>query len=620
MIKQLWLLALILTSLSSASQNLLVNKKNSYLDYVERLNNSKDLKFQEILNLYDAYIERNPKDITVQIYKCKFIGSAYYDAYEDYNLKYEETQECINALYDNYPTNADVLIYKIENTYDEKDTLIDEAIEVYEKDKSNWTYQQIGKLYELGANFYSETNDFKANRYAEKAEQFSDSLDLSVLLTNINLRLGDREKAKENLMSSLYVEHEAWVLNQKAELLVEFNELDEALKMFERVKEKDSTYINNDALYQVFIKNKKYEEARSYLLEDTIVGWNKTANIQKLLNHDMIYSDSDTALEVYRRMQEESYFDDFFGIKRLKLFLKSPFEKWTFNELSHVLILLAFILLLFLIPYLWVLPIFGAGKYFKLPRIKKSIKLPVDWSLKHFWLISFLYLLCQTILILVFYYQDYMNSYFEIISIYADDEIIESDLEIANSMLFFSGIMLISTVLFLNKKRLKFVLKSTLGFRQIIGFSILFLIAKGIFIKILRQFVDLSVDANLITSLDATLEINTLLSEYGFSVSVFVVALIVPFYEEIIFRGIMLSSTEKHLGFKWANVIQAVLFATVHYDLKLFVFYLGFGLLTGYAVKRTNGLFTGIIFHAVNNFAVLVALYYLMKVMPGFNY
>lgn len=619
MIKQLLLLVL-LTSFASLSQNLPVNQHDSYINYVEKLNNSKDLKFQEILNLYDKYIQENPEDVIVQVYKCKFIGSAYYDEYEDYNLKYDETQECIDALYNAYPEDAEVLIYKIENTYDERESLIDNALGVYENNKSKWTNQQIGKLYEIGAYHYSETNDFKASLYADKAEKLSDSLDLSVLLTNINLRLGNKDKAKKKLMSSLSLEQEAWVLNQKAELLVEFNEMDEALEMFDRVKEKDSNYINNTSLYKIFLENKRYEEARGYLLEDTIVNWNKTASIQKLLEHDIDYSDVDVALDVYRQMQKESYYDDFFGIKRLKLFFKSPFMPWTFIEISHILILLSLILLMFLTPYLWVLPIFGASKYFKLTKVKESVKLPIDWTLKHFWLISFLYLLCQIILVFIFYYQDYMNYFFDIVSTYVDVEIIENDLETANSMLVFSGILLLSTLFLLNKKRLSFVLTTKFSLRQMIGFSVLFLVAKSIFIKTYGIFVDLREVSNFITSLSATLEINALLSEYGVMVSAIVVALIVPFYEEIIFRGIILSSTEKHIGFKWANVIQATLFATVHFDLKLFIFYFGFGLLTGYAVKRTRGLLTGIVLHAVNNFAVVVALYFIMKTMPTFNY
>ncbi|MEM5564868.1 type II CAAX endopeptidase family protein [Psychroserpens sp. AS72] len=616
--KRIYFLFILLATLFCSAQDIQVNQEDSYELFVETLVNSKDIRFNAIIESYDAYIEKHPNEIDVQVYKCKFIGSAYYDEYEDYNLKYEETNDCINQLYEDYPEYPAVILYKLENTYsDEKEELLYKAMSNYNSNKKKWTYQQGSELYEMASYFYVEDDDYKTITYGEKAVRLSDSLDLSVLLARAHIRNGNTDEAKERLMNALYYDGNAWQLQQKGELLIEFGEIDEALKMFDRVKVKDSSYTNSESLYKIFVKEKDYEVARSYLVSDTLNDWSKTANIQKLLNHDLLYSDGDLALVSYRRMQELSYYDDFLGIKRIRLFFKAPFNSWTFNEISHILVLFACILVIFLLPYVLVLPIYSANKLFKLKPIALEQRIPVNWTLKHFWLISFVYLISQVLLMIIFYYQDYMNYFFDIVYSYVDEELLESQLLTANSIIAYSIIALVLTLLFLNKKRLKFVLHTNMRYLQVAGLSIVFLIVNAILLKILRGFIDIDEAASFIQTLSMQEEIKALLFEYGFGVSFLIIAVIVPFYEEIMFRGILLSSTEKHLGFKWANVIQASLFAVVHFNFGLFIFYFVFGLITGYAVKRTDGLLTGIVFHAVNNFFVLLALYMVSKYVPG---
>jgi len=617
MIKKIIIVLLFITSFSSYTQKISVNQMDSFELFAKSLTNSKDVNYQKFLDRYDEYISNNPNDILVKIYRCKFIGSAYYDEYEDYNLKYDEVESCIKELYISYPDNADVVLYKLENIYgEEQGVFLEKIFDLYNLDKSIWNDKQTSKLFEISANYSFNIDNHKTLRHAKKAEELNDSIDLSIVISRAHIELGNNEKAKENLLSSLHYDTEVWELNQKAELLVDLKEYDIALEVFDRVKEKDSSFINNKTLYKIFLEGDKFEIAREYLVKDTIAEWNRIANIQKILEHDIQYSDAKIALESYRRIQKDNYYDDFLGIKRLRIFFKSPLTLWTFNEFSHLIVLFLFVCLLILIPYIWVLPVYGLGNYLTLKSLKKSTRISVDWTLKHFWGISFLYLLSQVIIILVFYYQDNIDYFFNSEYTYYNEDVAEPDSVNAFSTLIYFGLLFVSTLIFLNRERIRFVLYSNIKYlRSIIGLGILFLIFNTILLKILGSFIDLSEPAYLIKFLSIKEDLKILLSEYGFIVSAVLVAGVVPFYEEIIFRGIILSSTEKYLGFKAANVIQAFLFATVHFNLKLFIFYFIFGLIIGYTVKRTKGLLTGIIFHAVNNFFVLLAFYYVSKLI-----
>lgn len=597
--------------LYSTAQNIEVNSKDSHKAFVETLKNSKDDRYNIILNEYDSYLETHPNDIDVHIYRCKFIGTAYYDEYEDYNLKYDETEECINSLATSFPNNSKVLIYKLNNTYgEERESLLQEAIALYNRKTTNWDPEDVSLLFEIGAYYYQEDDDYKAVKHANLAEKYNDTLDLSILKTRAYLRLENEEKAKASILENLDADDVNWVLNTKGELLIQLNEDEAALKLYDRIKEKDSTFSANENLYKIFLQKGNYQQARTYLVNDTIETWNKVAALQKLSTHDLNYSETNVALLSLRRMYEESYYDDFLAIKRIRLAFKSPSYLWSFGELTHLLILLLFVLLLLAIPYLWVLPVYSFSNYFDFKKVKQGARLAGYWTLRHFWLISFLYLLTQFILLLVFNYQEELNYYFDILE-YMDEFTEETDLISANAQLLFSALLLIFTSIMLNKRRLQFVFRTNNSIIQTIGLSILFIIFNGIILRIMGTFIDITDGAEFISSLSAKEEILSLLNEYGFYITVLVVAIIVPFYEEIIFRGIILTAAEKHVGFKIANVIQAAMFALIHFNLSLFIFYFVFGLITGYFVKRSGGLLTGIVFHAVNNFIVTVSLVYL---------
>ena len=90
-------------------------------------------------------------------------------------------------------------------------------------------------------------------------------------------------------------------------------------------------------------------------------------------------------------------------------------------------------------------------------------------------------------------------------------------------------------------------------------------------------------------------------SVYGPWLTLLVIALLVPVFEEIVFRGLLLGGMARHISFGWANTLQALLFAVVHYDVPRFFFYFSMGLVTGLLVRKTRSLTPAIALHALNN-------------------
>ncbi|MBN3756755.1 CPBP family intramembrane metalloprotease [Paraburkholderia sp. Tr-20389] len=88
--------------------------------------------------------------------------------------------------------------------------------------------------------------------------------------------------------------------------------------------------------------------------------------------------------------------------------------------------------------------------------------------------------------------------------------------------------------------------------------------------------------------------------------AVAILCVAVPIIEELVFRGGLLGGLSRHLGFRWSNVIQAVVFASMHQDLRAFAYLFLLALVAGWLAKKTKGLAMPMLLHAVNN-AIFVA-------------
>jgi membrane protease YdiL (CAAX protease family) len=80
-----------------------------------------------------------------------------------------------------------------------------------------------------------------------------------------------------------------------------------------------------------------------------------------------------------------------------------------------------------------------------------------------------------------------------------------------------------------------------------------------------------------------------------------VIAVLVPVWEEFAFRGMALGGIARHVGFAWANLLQALVFALCHNDWPRFPYYLVMGLMAGWLVRSSGKLAPAILMHMTIN-------------------
>jgi membrane protease YdiL (CAAX protease family) len=96
----------------------------------------------------------------------------------------------------------------------------------------------------------------------------------------------------------------------------------------------------------------------------------------------------------------------------------------------------------------------------------------------------------------------------------------------------------------------------------------------------------------------------------GQSSSAWVIAILrgcflVPIFEEVFFRGLLLSWLNRHMRFVPALLVQAVLFAAMHLYPVVLPYTFLFGIATGYVRRETGSTVNTVLMHVINNVVLL---------------
>lgn len=582
--------------------------------FLNSLKSAQENFFLKTIQQYQAYSTLHPEDVTVRMEECRFIQNAFYNEDEDYNPKYQEFDECLQKLCKDFPDNPQALLYRAENLYgDSAISFLNDLIPKMETHPELWK-EESWKVYKsLSEQFSYQDNHEEVITSGRKACDLNDTLDLSLLLADAYTSLSQKQMAKQVLKEKLNCSCNSWESGRKAELLLQLGEAELAVKTF-MVAQKDTSYYPNFVgLSSSFEKLGKYKEARNYLLADTAKNWNKESALERLFLHDLSFH-PDSAEHSYAKMRDLGFHTDPLARHRIALFLSSPLAAWSWRDLVGIVILLLSLLFVFILPYVIVLPVQYIGQRW---QFKNRIIHPeiFHWGLKSFWLIIAAYFFCALMCSLVFSYSDVTYYFGDNVQVLEETEEI-----MAKSDTLYIALFCLATLLLYRTKDVAIFWGSNWSKGKVIGQGLLAFVGLKFFVTTWTMVTGyifpggldsvfsstfLVADDNLNYSSQVILALQ---SYYGPFIAFGIVALIVPFYEEMIFGGIILSACEKHLNFFWANAIQALLFTAVHYDWSAFIFYFSFGLLAGILRNRSMGLASSIIFHGINNAIAFIAL------------
>jgi uncharacterized protein len=469
------------------------------------------------------------------------------------------------------------------------------------------------EVYRGLAEYYSQEDDNElVIRYGEKAAENNDTLDLSLLLARAYQKLSQNTSAIGILVANIDSTDLVWQLNQKGELLLELGDSRKAIEAFTLASRKNEGAENAGELGKAMVNNGLINEARSYFLKDaqTAGDWNADEKIATLFEFDLKYGTADSAQINYRKLTDINFLNDPVGIYRLRLFAKSPLSPWSLGDVGRLLLLAVVVLVLFIIPYLWVLPI----HYYGFIRKEKGISFSgatFSWTLKHFWLVCSIWFLSDFLAFAVFDYQGFIAL---VNNNFIADDMPGISREVALMDIFFcTGLLVMSIALLKTEDFETFLAKLKANVSSIgVGIGLALVLRLGLILYVStfsKLGIDFTTDASFITSINET--IISINKYYNPMLGFLFVVIFAPFYEEIIFRGVFLSACGRNMKFVFANILQAFVFAAVHQNLKFFAFYFAFGMMAGYYTRKSGSLITSTSMHMMNNAMAFVYILYL---------
>ncbi len=455
---------------------------------------------------------------------------------------------------------------------------------------------------------YDESKFKEASNNMQKAIYYDSKYKYSLLNAKIWIELNHYDLALKVLNDKRDTTQNLLYISEKAKLFLLVKSYDKAIELYNKIDEKDSIFINNLDLSQAFDGAQKHQFARKYLLKDTTNNWQKQKAYLGLFLHDLNFEEGKYGISSYNAFRDLGFVNDFFAIYRLKLFLKHPLAMWSFRDLFGIVCLFVFVGFLFALPSVFILPVYVLWQ--RKITIGEIINYKFNWGLKSIWLISFGYL-----------FLFFFSSVSDTEAFYAAFNLGESQFVLTNEInafpqMVFMILLAIIIGTMTTKRKWNFInSKSKTVFSIVlmsIGYLFVFKMMSGIYIHFGKMIFGISTtDLASFNPIFSAIEdqVKSLIIVYGIWVALIMVGLIVPIYEEIMFRGILLNGFSNYIGFKYSNIMQAALFGLLHQDLFLFPIYMLFGWWCGQMTRKNGSLLPNIVFHILNNLIATMAIY-----------
>jgi membrane protease YdiL (CAAX protease family) len=155
---------------------------------------------------------------------------------------------------------------------------------------------------------------------------------------------------------------------------------------------------------------------------------------------------------------------------------------------------------------------------------------------------------------------------------------------------------------FTSVKDLVYALGTTIALIAVCALVYAFLgLRGGGFLHLLQQFTAVATDAKRLQGQGSSAWIIAILRG----------CLLVPIFEEVLFRGLLLSWLNQHMRFTFALLIQAVLFAAMHVYPYALPYAFVSGIATGYVRQTTGSTVNTTLMHVINNLILLrLGLYF----------
>lgn len=541
---------------------------------------------------YDTLIEREPYDVVLRIERCKFL-SEYVSNFESASFLdelYALSEQCDAQLREDFPGHPEILLLDLEKSYGEererrgKEILSTMLFE-------GWTQGQSSRLYAAlahDANLAGRSEE--AQEYAQIALHYDEAADVRLILARGHLARGENQEVIELLTTRFdeYRHDDPWYLLEKMKLLSRAGAMNVAASLYEKLAQAE--YYNHVDAARTLLELGAVDLARSEVHKANA---SYTAEDEKQLFFlELEHGTKEAALAAYNAWRDAGWKHDPIGINRIALATRDITLPWKARD---VLALAAGLLLLVVAAAASGAPVAAVHYWGFVRRHRSGGSYPTEgWQLRHAWAAL---AALTTASILGMYAAGPLDLY----------SLVQFDAELQPWQWSRSAVMeaLLLTVAIIIVLKLgpreentrpwatNWSLLKALGLGAAIGI--------GLRIPFMLTALTQSDALSQIANSELWQVLRHIRDDFGLFAALWMLGLVAPVVEELIFRRVLLDSFSAHLGFERANLLQAALFSAMHMDARAFIPLFGLGLLLAYLARRSGGLAAPMTVHALFN-------------------
>jgi membrane protease YdiL (CAAX protease family)/tetratricopeptide (TPR) repeat protein len=583
------------------------NEKDSHEWFLKEIRSKTDAILADFLKYYESHIKDNPEDVQAYIEQCKLIEGSSNDEDEDFGENQEQVDAFLETLLKKFPNDSRVVLYRASHLFGEEKVIYLEGH--LRANGGTWSRAAVAEV--LGTLAWHHFHNRQLDRAAgasQRAMTFDPVLDLSLIVAEHFETAGQRTNALAALRAKRDATNETWVIQRKAQLFCDLGSFQDALTVFKRLEAQEKRVFDNLRYAKALEECGEFESARQKLEAARASNFNKEAICRTIFLFDLEHGDGPTALSSYNALRDLGFSTDPLLRDRLALTLRHPGLGWTARDMAGLLALLVVGMAVAGLPALWIVPIHYVGLFRRQFKPMEPAR-PLHWNLGHFWLISSIYLCAVASILMIFHYSNLISAFSSELS----SGLVDAKEYLIPSNLAFFLVMLVGTMLLLRRKDWALVVSSRWPLLKTLFYTGVLLVFLRMSARLLVGWLSESLDSPesfgaALLSIGAAPQFSEIAElfqaiyrDYGAGVLLVIAVMVVPFYEEFIFRGIILDSCERHISFHCANILQAVAFALMHQRPILIPFFIFFGLVAGLLRRESGGLLAPLLLHMGNN-------------------
>lgn len=548
---------------------------------VARVQQARTQAYVRILAEYDTATVAAPSDPVIAVERCRFMSRFTDEDYDWVERAPDDLERCIAALHERWPKDPHVRLFDLDQLYGED---VIERGEPWLEDAKAWPPELRRELFSKLSGAYGSDDKIRGGDLAVQAAELGDPGSVAAAVERL-AGAGEAARARA-LLRGAKPATTSWAAAQRIDAALQLPDPKAALEELRRYGSADFT-VQPIPMAKACLRAGDIACARKALEG----GARNNTDVMKQLRFDVAIASSNMPAAVDAI--------DIAGGKGIAVALerfavvlgKAPAMLFTGKLMLIAFVFACVLVAIALFPALLLLPVHYRGLVRRVHG-KPTPALFERIGLRHAWLGGAI-ILCLPLLVALAIAPRTMPMLLGGDGLPPADELMRLTLWAS-----IAGLLLLIPV------ARKFGLPRLLGDREawrqnwwriLVAWGVLIVIAVGLS----------RINSHADTSTMQTRMIQSLVdggrTRFGAPWVLMLVALIVPVYEELVFRGLLLGGMSRHISFGWANAVQATLFAFVHNDSPRFLFYLALGLLSGWLVKRSRSLGPSIALHGANN-------------------